>query len=514
MISLEIKGLRSLVNTNSIDLKPITIAVGKNSSGKSTLLRFFPLIKQTLETKISEPILWFGRHVDFGDFNQCISYNKKVMEFHFYFEINSNIYNDYFHENSQRKKVLLIINLNENDLLSALFKFDNKTITINFDGNNIISNIIINDFPMNKYGSPLYNYIKTDGKLLPELKTDESSLQIDGKSILYFNSFNYYEHNPIVISFIKKAIEDYDLGNNLESFLLDNFHSFMIAKINNGNEQNYKNRLSPYNYEKKLNKKVNNIIRKFNLYLDEHFEEALIIFDYSYLPLLVKECNDYLTQYFNSVSYIAPIRATAERYYRKQGLNVEDVDARGDNVPMIIQNMKAYEKNEFNKWLFKNFDFKISTKSSFGHISIFVEKDSKKFNITDTGFGYSQILPIILLIWKNLNTISSKIKKQIIIEQPELHLHPKMQSQLIDIILKTISQNENIQFLIETHSECIINHIGRKIEAGNVSNDKINILLFDQEDSGFSTIKQINYTPQGYLERWPIDFFQDGDVNW
>ena len=72
-----IKNLRSLKNVEPIEIKPITILVGKNSSGKSTFLRTFPLLKQTIEAKTAEPILWYGKYVDFGDYDQSKTHNEK-----------------------------------------------------------------------------------------------------------------------------------------------------------------------------------------------------------------------------------------------------------------------------------------------------------------------------------------------------------------------------------------------------------------------------------------------------
>ena len=70
MDSIRIRNLRSLTDTEDIQIKPLTILVGKNSSGKSTFLRFFPLMKQTLSTKKNEPILWYSKeNVDFGSFD-------------------------------------------------------------------------------------------------------------------------------------------------------------------------------------------------------------------------------------------------------------------------------------------------------------------------------------------------------------------------------------------------------------------------------------------------------------
>ena len=68
MIKLRIRNLRSLEDTGPIELRPLTLLVGKNSSGKSTLLRVLPLLRQSIEVDTAGPLLWFGRYVDFGSF--------------------------------------------------------------------------------------------------------------------------------------------------------------------------------------------------------------------------------------------------------------------------------------------------------------------------------------------------------------------------------------------------------------------------------------------------------------
>ncbi|HYE32775.1 MAG TPA: AAA family ATPase, partial [Methylomirabilota bacterium] len=69
---IRIRNLRSLADTGFIDLKPLTLLVGVNSSGKSTFLRTFPLLRQSVETVTKGPILWYGRYVDFGGFDTAV----------------------------------------------------------------------------------------------------------------------------------------------------------------------------------------------------------------------------------------------------------------------------------------------------------------------------------------------------------------------------------------------------------------------------------------------------------
>ncbi|EAN6781925.1 AAA family ATPase, partial [Salmonella enterica] len=82
-----IQNFRSFVDRTFIDIKPITVFVGKNSSGKSSLLRTFPLLRQSVEENTTGPILWYGRYVDFGDFTDVLSRNTENKEITFSFSL-------------------------------------------------------------------------------------------------------------------------------------------------------------------------------------------------------------------------------------------------------------------------------------------------------------------------------------------------------------------------------------------------------------------------------------------
>ena len=72
--ALRVKNLRCLSDTPRIPIRPITVLVGRNSSGKSTFLRTFPLLRQSVETPTESPILWYHqRYVDFGTLKNAIN---------------------------------------------------------------------------------------------------------------------------------------------------------------------------------------------------------------------------------------------------------------------------------------------------------------------------------------------------------------------------------------------------------------------------------------------------------
>ena len=78
MKKIKIKNLRALKETPEVSLSPLTILLGKNSIGKSSFLRTFPLFKQSISVNRSEPLLWYSPElVDFGSFEESVYKNKK-----------------------------------------------------------------------------------------------------------------------------------------------------------------------------------------------------------------------------------------------------------------------------------------------------------------------------------------------------------------------------------------------------------------------------------------------------
>lgn len=66
MKAIRLESFRCLHDTGFVTIRPITILVGRNSSGKSSFLRFLPLLRQSVDAPTTGPIQWYGDHVDFG----------------------------------------------------------------------------------------------------------------------------------------------------------------------------------------------------------------------------------------------------------------------------------------------------------------------------------------------------------------------------------------------------------------------------------------------------------------
>ena len=140
---------------------------------------------------------------------------------------------------------------------------------------------------------------------------------------------------------------------------------------------------------------------------------------------------------------------------------------------------------------------------------------SRAINLADTGFGYSQILPMIVQIWDLATKRKPKAEKAvplvIAIEEPELHLHPALQAKLAEVFLEGLRLAEKngyqMQLLLETHSETIINYFGNAIADGKMTEKEVSIVLFERSpEDGAANVRLSGYDEDGYLHDMPFGF--------
>ncbi len=80
LVKFRLKNFRSFADTGDIEIKPINFLVGANSSGKSSILKFFPLLKQSVRRNMDGVFNWWGDDVDFKDFNNTVRQNETEMK--------------------------------------------------------------------------------------------------------------------------------------------------------------------------------------------------------------------------------------------------------------------------------------------------------------------------------------------------------------------------------------------------------------------------------------------------
>jgi predicted ATPase len=93
------------------------------------------------------------------------------------------------------------------------------------------------------------------------------------------------------------------------------------------------------------------------------------------------------------------------------------------------------------------------------------EAGASEVALTDVGFGVSQILPVLVLLY------SVPEKSIVLLEQPEIHLHPAVQSQLADLMI-SVAKTRQIQIIVESHSEHLLRRFQRRVAEDNPRSSK------------------------------------------
>lgn len=130
-------------------------------------------------------------------------------------------------------------------------------------------------------------------------------------------------------------------------------------------------------------------------------------------------------------------------------------------------------------------------------LSLRFNNNGKQIKSFNTGFGYTYILGILILLELNPNGT-------IFIENPEAHLHPLAQSRLMKIICGKICNTTKLQVFIETHSEHIINAVRLSCVSENgIRPENVSIYFFDNDFSN----KHLEINNKGQILKWPVGFF-------
>ncbi len=201
------------------------------------------------------------------------------------------------------------------------------------------------------------------------------------------------------------------------------------------------------------------------------------------------------------INHVSPLRAFPQRYYlleKSAQHNILDSND-GSQLAEILKNNPSILK-KVNE-LFLPFDLKISTAKTNDIIyTIAVKQNNITVELTDVGFGISQVLPIIV------QALLCPPDSITVIEQPEIHLHPKMQAWLTTALVN-ISIKDNKKFIIETHSETIIKRLQiLLLESGNSFNgNNLNIFHLERNSDGKTEVKNVPFNDLGEIS-WPKGF--------
>ncbi|MFN8125666.1 MAG: AAA family ATPase [Candidatus Nanopelagicales bacterium] len=118
------------------------------------------------------------------------------------------------------------------------------------------------------------------------------------------------------------------------------------------------------------------------------------------------------------------------------------------------------------------------------------------------GYGVGQLLPVI-------TQCLAAEDGMVIVEQPEVHLHPRLQSSVGDLFIDTVAQGRG-QLLVETHSEHLVLRMLRRVREGRLDADDLAILYVDLHEDGAAFVRRLEVNQRGVLvDGWPGSFFDE-----
>jgi predicted ATPase len=226
-----------------------------------------------------------------------------------------------------------------------------------------------------------------------------------------------------------------------------------------------------------------------------------------------------------SVLYVGPLREYPKRLYLWSGEVPDHVGARGDRAIEAILaagdrafNWKPKQKTKTlpqlvaerlrSMGLIHEFQIKaLGPHRKEYEVLLRTSAKLPEVKLTDVGFGVSQVLPVIV------ECFYVPRRSIVIFEQPEIHLHPRVQADLADLFVDAIRAREDgsardCQFIIESHSEHFLRRLQRRIAEEELSKEDA-ALYFVYTEEASARIAELDVDDYGNIKNWPDSFFGD-----
>jgi predicted ATPase len=439
LTQLSFQNFKSWQDTGIVKLAPLTGLFGANSSGKTSLLQFILMLKQTVESTDRSRVLHIGderSYVDLGTFNNLIF--KHQQPGRLMFELNWNLPEPLQITDPEQDK-------------AALFKIE-------------------------------------DLKFQTVISGTEDLIQVEKFSYSFQNYSFGMQYQP----------DESDNGGKDSYTLLAEGYDI---KRYRGRGWALPSPIKNYGFPDQVN---------------AYYQNA------SFLSELVLA----LEEMFQQIYYLGPLREYPSRLYGWSGERPQDVGRRGESViPALLASQKSGKiikqgsgrksltvEERVARWLkelglIHSFSLKpIAENRKDYEVRVQRSPEAAEVLITDVGFGVSQILPVLVLCYYVPEGST------LILEQPEIHLHPAVQAGLADVFIDAI-KHRGIQIILESHSEHLLRRLQRRIAEEKLKPADA-ALYFTTNANGQSHLAELKLDPFGNITNWPENFFGDelGDL--
>lgn len=454
--SMRLKNFKAFEDTGVLELRPITVLAGPNSGGKSSILQSLLLLKQTLDGSPEIDLNLDGRYLQFSGLND-FTFGKP------------SLYSS-----------------------SLSYEFEIESF--------IPWRVVPRYFP-----APA-----------PQPLSDEGSLQ----SNIGFTFRHRQRGDKTTV-----VLDQFEIASSLQGIEGPNLR----VKLTKGNYRAFMKGKGIRRLERFKNRKIKTVdLRHFYPYdlvyegdeENDHIPHRTLDGIFSHpIHILTDDIRD-------NLKYLGPLRERPRRAYLHSGNPLTEVGDSGQYAAQILWLEKDNEieylpaigqdyqritlieavNDAFSRLgMLQPIDIK-SEKSIMYQILFGVDglKRNEAVTIADVGFGVSQLLPILV---QGLRSAKSSF---LLFEQPEIHLHPRLQANLADFFLTLAVQRQRV--IVETHSDHFINRLRRKIaeDPTDELRTQVSILFVHPPQNGRgATIEPLQVDRFGVIENWPPDFLPE-----
>lgn len=493
--SWSIENFKPIVNSGTLQFAPVTVLAGRNSSGKSSLIQSILMVAQTLANQLPDrALLPNGPLVQLGTFESILSNFSRSRKLALKFELDFRL--------EELGPDLDIYRSSAYDL-SVLFDSASTAYAAQAEAARVVVENVSLKYHFEFIEPSLIENLAENGGHATSLSDGDLRVQkmVDSQ-VKSFREKLAVDHPQFVSSIIERTVYVGEYWND---------------DRNDKDGERYLVTLShflPQNLRKIPTKKSEDTMNMLREELQAYLE-----------PDYVGDAVKQIERFFASkIRYLGPLRddpASVQRSFAPTS-ELDEVGARGEYAAVVYhthrdsviewynseskQVERGTLKIALDAWVrYLGIANEISTEIA-GPLGVtwkvVLKEGQKARTLPEVGGGVNHILPILVM------GLLSPRDTLLIVEEPEVTLHPTVQARLGDFFVGQSKCQK--QFLIETHSENLVSQLRYHIvESGGMEKSDCMIYFVDQDEKGAAQFEPVQISPQGNILNWPDGFFDE-----